>query len=180
MNHLLRISACGIFLLATGCDTVKTELGLDRHTPDEFSVMQRAPLEIPTDMTSLPVPQPGAERPQDVTAKQQAKEVILGDVAKVTPAAIIAGDNTKPSAAENALVNKVGGTTTDSQIREKIAAEVGEGDKDNRTVVKRIFGIGGATAGTRVVDAEAEAKRIQDAKKAGKPVTEGVTPSIDD
>ena len=181
MNQLLRISMCGIFLLSTGCDTVKTELGLDRHMPDEFAVMQRAPLEIPKDLTSLPVPQPGMERPQDVTAKEQAKEVILGEVvrAKATteaskPAVI------KPSAAENALVNRIGGSTVDSKIREQIAAEAGQGEKDNRPVVKRLLGIGKDTAGSSVVDAEAEAKRIQELKKAGKPITDGATPSIGD
>jgi hypothetical protein len=185
MNQLLKISTkgitLGIFLLSAGCDTVKTELGLDRHTPDEFAVMQRAPLEIPTDLTTLPVPRLGMDRPQDVTAKEQAKEVILGDAVKTksnTATAAVAA--AKPSAAENALVNKVGGATADSQIREKIAAEVNEGDKDNRTVVKRILGIGSDTVGSKVVDAEAEAKRIQDAKKAGKPITEGATPSIED
>ena len=173
MNQLLKISAkgliLGIFLLSTGCDTVKSELGLDRHTPDEFAVMQRAPLEIPKDMTTLPVPQPGMDRPQDVTAKEQAKEVILGSEV-----------DAKPSAAENALVSKVSGGTTDSKIREKLAAEDKDGGNDNRPVVKRIFGIGSDTAGSRVVDAEAEAKRIQDAKKAGKPITDGETPSVED
>ncbi len=181
MNQLLKLSICGVFLLSTGCDTVKTELGLDRHKPDEFAVMQRAPLEIPADLTTLPVPKPGMDRPQDVTAKEQAKEIILGgavnEKSSLTPDQDVAE---KPSAAENALVNKVGGATTDSQIREKLAAEINEGEKDNRTVVKRIFGIGDGTAGSRVVDAEAEAKRIQDAKKAGKPITDGVTPSVDD
>lgn len=181
MNQLLKISICGIFLLSAGCDTVKSELGLDRHMPDEFSVMQRAPLEIPADLNTLPVPQPGVDRPQDVTAKEQAKEAILGEVvkAKATPAksaAIVA----KPSAAENALVNKVGGGTADSRIREKLAEEARGTEKDNRPVVKRIFGIGKDTAGSRIVDAEAEARRIHDAKKAGKPVTDGATPSIED
>lgn len=181
MNQLLRISVCGIFLLSAGCDTVKSELGLDRHTPDEFAVMQRAPLEIPTDLNTLPVPQPGMDRPQDVTAKEQAKEVILGEIVKSkSDGATVKSVSTKPSAAENALVNKIGGGTTDSQIRQKIAAEVADGDQDNRPVVKRIFGIGKETVGSRVVDAEAEAKRIQDAKKAGKPVTEGATPSVED
>lgn len=180
MKQLLKISIYGVFLLTAGCDTVKTELGLDRHTPDEFAVMQRAPLEIPTDMTSLPVPQPGMDRPQDVTAKQQAEDVILGDVASRTAGANSTTAIDKPSAAENALINKAGGGTTDSQIRQKLAAESDQGDKDKRTVVKRIMSIGDNAGATKVVDAEAEAKRIQDAKKAGKPITEGITPSIDD
>ncbi len=178
MKTILKMSVCGLFLLSAGCDTVKQELGLDRHTPDEFSVMQRAPLEIPTDLTTLPVPQPGMQRPQDVTAKQQAEKAILGSEAK-TNAVVDSTVATKPSAAENALVNKAGGTP-DSNIREKIAAEAGTGEKDNRPVVKRLLGIGSDTVGSKVVDAEAEAKRIQDAKKAGKPITDGKTPSVDD
>ena len=178
MKQLLKISVYGLFLLSAGCSQVKTELGLDRHTPDEFSVMQRAPLEIPADLNTLPVPQPGMQRPQDVTAKEQAKEVILGTPAKAGgPVKEVAAS--APSASENALINKVGGGTSDSKIREKIAAEGGNTEKDNRPVVKRIFGIGSGTVGTSVVDAEAEAKRIQDAKKAGKPITEGETPSLE-
>ena len=176
MKQLLKISACGLFLFTAGCSEVKTQLGLDRHTPDEFSVMQRAPLEIPADLNTLPIPQPGMARPQDVAAKEQAKEVILGSTVKSTNMQNAA----KTSAAENLLINKVGSGTADAQIREKIAAEKDEAEEDKRTVVKRIFGIGKDTVGSTVVDAEAEAKRIQDAKKAGKPVTEGETPSVED
>lgn len=180
MNHLLKMSVCGIFLLTAGCDTVKSELGLDRHMPDEFSVMQRAPLEIPADLTTLPPPQPGADRPQDVTAKEQAKEVILGEVVKSKSGSVAKGTDAKPSAAENALVNRIGASNADARIREKIAADANQSQKDNRPVVKRILGIGSDTAGSNVVDAEAEAKRIQAAKKAGKPITDGATPSVND
>lgn len=177
MKQLLKLSACGFVLLTAGCSQVKSELGLDRHTPDEFAVMQRAPLEIPADLTTLPKPQPGMPRPQDVTAKQQAQEVILGTPAK-PPAAQEVAVSAKPSAAENALVNKIGGGTTDAQIRAKIANEK-EDEKDTRPVVKRIFGIGSETVGSNVLDAQGEAERIQKAKKAGKPITEGETPSME-
>lgn len=173
MNLLVKMSVLGVFFLVAGCDTVKTELGLNRHIPDEFSVMQRAPLEIPADLNTLPVPQPGASRPQEVAAKEQAKGLLLGD--QKTHSIV-----EKPSVSEKVLMNKVGGGAIDSNVREKLTTESQSATKDNRPVVKRILGIGKENAGSRVVDAEAEAKRIQDAKKAGKPITDGITPSLEE
>lgn len=179
MKHILKMSACSLLLMATGCSEIKSELGLDRHTPDEFAVMQRAPLEIPTDLHTLPKPQPGLPRPQDVSAKEQAQEVILGTKASENRV-VEAQAPAKASAGENALMNRIGTQKADTDIRQKVTAEQGKTEKDNRSVVKRLMNIGDQTAGTKVVDAQAEAKRIQDAKKAGKPITEGSTPSIDD
>jgi len=171
MKTLFKLSLCSIFLLGTGCSSLKSELGLDRHTPDEFTVMQRAPLEIPSDLTALPKPQPGMPRPQDITAKQLAEQAIRGDVAPTQQA---------PSAAESTLMKKAGAGAIDADIRQKITAESKEQGEDKRPVVKRLLGIGSNQTNSKAVDAEAEAKRIQDAKKAGKPITEGETPSIED
>lgn len=171
MKTIIKLSLCSIFLLGTGCSSLKSELGLDRHTPDEFTVMQRAPLEIPSDLTTLPTPQPGMPRPQDVTAKQLAEAAIRGGAQPTQQA---------PSAAESTLMKKAGAGAVDADIRQKITAESKEQGEDKRPVVKRIFGLGDHQANTKAVDAEAEAKRIQDAKKSGKPITEGETPSIED
>ncbi len=171
MNKFYMISLCGFALLGTGCYSVKEELGLNRKIPDEFTVMQRAPLEIPADLKTLPVPQPGLQRPQDVSAVRQAQQVVLG-----TDVSVSGGS----SASENALLNKVGASSAPSDIRQKISEESGQGEIDNRPVIKRLLSIGKTEPSGKIVDAEAEAKRIQDAKKAGKPVTEGETPSLEE
>ena len=62
-------------LLIAGCSDFKKSIGLEPTLPDEFAVESRAPLTIPPDFELRP-PQPGASRPQEKSADQQAKQVI--------------------------------------------------------------------------------------------------------
>jgi hypothetical protein len=50
---------------------------LNRERPDEFAVQRQAPLVIPPDFQLTP-PQPGAPRPAEGTAAQQALEALFG------------------------------------------------------------------------------------------------------
>jgi len=61
--------------LIAGCTDFKKSIGLEPTLPDEFAVESRAPLTIPPDFELRP-PQPGATRPQEKSADQQAKQVI--------------------------------------------------------------------------------------------------------
>jgi hypothetical protein len=62
-------------LLIAGCTDFKRSIGLEPTLPDEFAVESRAPLTIPPDFELRP-PQPGASRPQEKSADQQAKQLI--------------------------------------------------------------------------------------------------------
>jgi hypothetical protein len=68
------VSLAGILLLA-GCGDFKKTIGIEPTMPDEFAVESRAPLTIPPDFDLRP-PSPGAPRPQEKSADQQAKEVM--------------------------------------------------------------------------------------------------------
>ena len=175
MTKLALFSVLCVAVSLAGCDSVKRNLGLERRTPDEFSVLQRAPLEIPNDLSVLPTPRPGTPRPQDVSANDLAKQAILGEQAR--PDAVSAN---APSVAEAALLNQTGAAAASPAIRSQITREKDEYVDDNRPVVKRLLSVGSDTPPSSVVDAKAEYKRIQDAKKEGRPVTEGETPSIDE
>ena len=50
---------------------------LDRDRPDEFAVQRQAPLVVPPEFELTP-PQPGAPRPAEGTAAQQALEALFG------------------------------------------------------------------------------------------------------
>lgn len=50
---------------------------LDRERPDEFAVQRQAPLVIPPDFDLAP-PTPGAPRPTEGTAAEQALEALFG------------------------------------------------------------------------------------------------------
>ncbi|MGX7893891.1 DUF3035 domain-containing protein [Tsuneonella sp. HG222] len=50
---------------------------MNRDRPDEFAVQRQAPLVVPPDF-SLEPPQPGAPRPAEGTAAQQALDALFG------------------------------------------------------------------------------------------------------
>lgn len=66
---LLLLSACG--------GGIGETLGLDRSGPDEYNIAPQAPLAIPPDFSLRP-PEPGAPRPQAVSAETKAKAALLG------------------------------------------------------------------------------------------------------
>ena len=68
------LSLVGTVLLA-GCIDFKRSIGLEPAMPDEFAVELRAPLTVPPDFDLRP-PTPGAPRPQEKSADQQAKDVM--------------------------------------------------------------------------------------------------------
>ena len=72
---LLAVACASGFLLLAGCADFRQIVGLDQGGPDEFAVETRAPLTIPPDFNLRP-PQPGARRPQEVTATERAEQVI--------------------------------------------------------------------------------------------------------
>jgi hypothetical protein len=175
---MLRPVLTTLLLLSTAlplvaCEGTKEQLGLTRRTPDEFAVVQRAPLEMPPDFYLRP-PTPGAARPQEQTVEAQAQTAIMGAprAAKGT------------SKGESALLQKTGATTqADPTIRSTINAETAAIAAAEKPTVQRILDIGGDTEGkidgpAPVVDPVAEAQRLKANKQAGKPVTDGVTPTI--
>lgn len=65
-------------LLLGGCgEEMRKSFGLGKNAPDEFQVVRRAPLSLPPDFALRP-PQPGAVRPQEGSATEQARSAILG------------------------------------------------------------------------------------------------------
>ena len=64
----------GVSLLC-GCTDFKQMIGMDQSMPDEFAVELRAPLTVPPDFDLRP-PEPGAPRPQEKTAEQQAEQAM--------------------------------------------------------------------------------------------------------
>jgi hypothetical protein len=63
------------FGLLSACTDFKRAVGIEKTSPDEFAVEQRAPLTIPPDFDLRP-PAPGTARPQEVTPSQKARQVV--------------------------------------------------------------------------------------------------------
>ncbi len=67
--------------LLAGASTLLASCGggglFNRERPDEFAVQRQAPLVIPPDFEMLP-PEPGAPRPAEGTASEQALDAMFG------------------------------------------------------------------------------------------------------
>lgn len=72
-NFTLALASAAV-LLTSGCTSGG---GLfNRERPDEFAVQRQAPLVVPPDFNLVP-PAPGAPRPSEGTASQQALEALF-------------------------------------------------------------------------------------------------------
>lgn len=112
MTKLAPIVFAGAAVLITSGCASGGLLGRDR--PDEFAVQRQAPLAVPPDFNLVP-PAPGAPRPTEGTASQQAMEALFGG-----PAA--------RSAVETSALDRAG--RSDPGIRSAV------GDAGTNTVAK--------------------------------------------
>lgn len=164
-----RLTFTTLSLLALGaCSTVSEQFDFSKKAPDEFAIVTRAPLEMPNDMNDLPAPQPGAPRPQELSATAQARASIIG-APSATPTAISQGELT--------LLNKAGATTVPANIRREVDEETSKIAKEETPTVDRIMGLTGKKVDEYAVEVDpvAETNRMKANKAAGKPVTEGKT-----
>lgn len=113
--------------LLAACGSSGGILGRDR--PDEFAVQRQAPLVVPPDFNLVP-PAPGAPRPAEGNAAEQALDALFGGPAPRSQVETSALD--RAGAAEPGIRSTVGdpGTNTvakGSVTRDIIAAPEGDG-----------------------------------------------------
>ncbi|MFL0355258.1 DUF3035 domain-containing protein [Erythrobacter sp. GH1-10] len=121
-----------VILLAAGSTLLAACGGggiFNRDRPDEFAVQRQAPLVVPPDF-SLQPPAPGAPRPAEGTAQEQALDALFGGPAprSATEASVL----DRAGAAAPGIRSQIGdpGTNTvakGSVTRDIIAAPEGDG-----------------------------------------------------
>lgn len=173
----------GLVLLAgaalSACGDIKQQLGFNRESPDEFTVLQRAPLSVPPDFALRP-PQPGAVRPQEGSEKDRARDALLGRSAqnpKVYARELAA--NTRLSQGEKTLLTRSGANEADPGIRGTI-------DRESSTLAKEmqsftdylVFWEDRSYRGT-AVDPVKESQRIRENMALGRSLSEGEPPKIE-
>jgi hypothetical protein len=102
---------------------------LSRERPDEFAVQRQAPLVVPPDFNLTP-PAPGAPRPTEGTASEQALEALFGGPAPRSQVETSALD--RAGAADPGIRTAVGDPLTNTVAkgavtRDIIAAPEGDG-----------------------------------------------------
>ena len=171
------LAVSGVLLLA-GCSGVQEQFSLTSTPPDEFKVTTRAPLAVPPDFNLRP-PAPGEPRPQEGTATQQAKQVIFrasGNAELTLEEAMRADGRTL---GERALLIEAQVDQAQSGIRQVVERESKTlREEDGYLYDVLVFWRDEEPPG-QIIDAEAEAKRLQENAALGKPVTAGETPTIE-
>lgn len=172
MKKLSIFLGCGLSLAAlSACQVTKDQFDFSKKAPDEFAVVARAPLEMP-DNYDLPKPRLGAPRPQETSPELQAKQALFGENATL--------NNGVATQGEDVMLQKTGAQAANSNIRNVVDAETEELVKENTSTFNRILGRVGkkVDAPATVVDPVKEVERIKQNQQAGKPITEGKTPTL--
>jgi hypothetical protein len=107
----------------------------NRDRPDEFAVQRQAPLVVPPDFTLTP-PAPGAPRPTEGTASDQALEALFGGP---TPRSRIeASVIDRAGSAAPSIRSTVGDTGTNTVAKGRVTRDIiaaPEGDGQSATTV---------------------------------------------
>lgn len=161
-----------------GCTDFRRALGLEKAPPDEFSVIQGAPLTLPPDFGLRPPH--NTDKPAALSPMDQARVAVFRTG---TPNG---GAGTAPGAeamtpGEQALLAKAGAGNADPRIRQQVDAETAQvADASNSFVDTLLFWKAAPVPG-EPVNAPAEAKRVREDQTMGQPVNsnESNTPTVE-
>ena len=93
----------------------------NRERPDEFAVQRQAPLVVPPDFTLTP-PAPGAPRPAEGTASEQALEALFGGPAPRSRVEASVID--RAGAAAPSIRSQVGDTGTNTVAKGRVTRDI--------------------------------------------------------
>lgn len=154
LSFSLILVGASAFVL-TGCDQTREALGLERNSPDEFTVQPSQGLVIPPNMKELPKPKPGAPRPHETTPKDKARSAIISNVSK--RAAVDTSDKSK---GEIALLKKAGALNNpDPKIRETINKEARVDSDQEESFIKDLLSVDQKHPG-KVINPQEENQRL--------------------
>jgi len=188
-NRAVRPSAILALLLAsplvlTGCDSAREMAGLNKKAPDEFSVVTKAPLVMPPEFGLRP-PEPGAARPQEVSARERAQAVLGGGGRGEAAGQIGPLQRNAPqqqvqrSAGEQVLLQQARATNADPDIRRKVNEEFSQlAERDSGFVNRLVNWQNKDDPTANVVDPAKEQQRLRENTARGESPTKGDVPTI--
>lgn len=177
-------------LLASGCEQTRNAIGLDKRAPDEFAVVTRAPLSVPPDFGLRP-PVPGAQRPQETSTRNQARDILLRDAGKqsvpaatantavpAVPATPAAPASVKVSRGEAALLASAGALNANESIRTVVNRESTALVEAADSFFDKVFFWQEVDEPGTIVDPDKESRRLREASAIGDPPNKGEVPVI--
>ena len=158
----------------SACQDARRALGFEKSAPDEFQVVERAPLSMPPEFAMRP-PSPGAVRPQEGNVRDQAKATLLGrrQVTPIQTAGRTEGDVT--------LLRRAGAEQIQPGVRELVNKEtLSLAEADKTLTDKIVFWREPDPLGYKeTLNAEGEAQRLRENQALGRALSDGETPKIE-
>lgn len=174
-----RALGIAVAVLALGaCSGVREQLGLNKSSPDEFKVVSRAPLSIPPEFNLRP-PQPGQARPQEGTVQQQARTAVFRATDNKGPSLDEVIPDDGRSVGERSLLRAAGVDRADKDIRRLVETESRQINEESESFINSLVFWRKAQPPGSIVDADKEARRLQENAALGRSVTDGNTPTIE-
>jgi hypothetical protein len=164
----LVVAAVGL----SACSEVRRTLGYEKQPPDEFQVVQRAPLSLPPDFGLRP-PTPGAVRPQEGSPRDQARRVLTGN----RGSAPLASDGR--STGDIAFAKRIGADQIQPDIRATVNKETQALAETEKSFSDRLVFWRKAEPSGVAVDPVKESQRLRENQALGRPVSDGETPKIE-
>lgn len=153
-------------------------LGIDKRTPDEFAVVQRAPLTLPPNFGLRP-PDPDGQRNQDLQPRATAQEALFGrDASRRLEQQKETLRDQGATQGEIALLERTGALEADPSIRRVVEEESAALAQEQESFVDTLVFWRETPEPGDVVDAAGEQRRLQENAALGREVTEGQTPLI--
>ena len=127
-------------ILLSGAAAMLTACGggggvFNRERPDEFAVQRQAPLVVPPDFTLTP-PAPGAPRPAEGTASEQALDALFGGPSPRSRVETSVLD--RAGRADPSIRSQVGDTETNTVAKGRVTRDIiaaPEGDGQSASTV---------------------------------------------
>ena len=178
--HRVLVKVAVVFVVAAalvGCGGVRDQLGLTKKPPDEFTVVSKPPLVIPPNFNLRP-PLTGTTATGELQPTDIAQAVLLANQNAGLQANNTSINHTDRSSGELAILRMAGASNADSSIREIVLRETTMLEEKDKLFTNRLIFWQKTPPPGQVVDAEAEAQRLQENAATGLPPTTGETPVI--
>ena len=160
-----------ISALLVGCsvDSVRETMGMGKRSPDEYLIVERAPLSVPPSYELRP-PSASDLEAQYASLRKRAQDILIGS----------ANGGEKPmSESELAFLSDAGALNSGSEIRHIIDTERGVRFVDDDRFVDELMFWTDKEGTEFIVDPVAEAERLRRNALSGMPVTYGASPTIE-
>lgn len=178
MRRLALIALLGAAVAVTGCGNIRDQFGMSKQAPDEFRVVSRAPLTLPPNFALRP-PDPGAPRPQEGTARDQARRTVFRIEDRNEPSVEAVMPEDGRSVGERSLLVNAGIADVQPNIRQLVNAETSAINEDSESLINSlVFWREDEPPGV-VLDAGEESRRLRETQALGEPVTGAGAPTIE-